>query len=67
MSGRTQEQLAAVLAGRITDDAALFTRVETTPAIKAEAARQWADIPDTPDAIRAWAKGEPINRENSDA
>jgi len=29
------------------------------------AARQWADIPDTPGAIRAWAKGEPINRRDA--
>jgi hypothetical protein len=35
----------------------------STPELRAEAARQWADIPTHPTELRKWMRGEPINSE----
>jgi hypothetical protein len=44
------------------DDADAYgPRLNLSPAFKAEAARQWDAIPDTPAEIAAWMRGEPIN------
>jgi hypothetical protein len=33
-----------------------------TPAVRAEAARQWDAIPTEPEELRRWMRGDPINQ-----
>lgn len=39
----------------------LLARELNTPANRAEAARQWSQIPTDTAVLKAWMRGEPIN------